>query len=84
MATARKPVFNGELKITIPVTNRQPGEPDAFAIVMNPKARGGLIPYARYGETWTANPVPTRPLIRTLVDALDAYAAALKAEREKK
>jgi len=62
--------FNGNVLLKIITIDQIDGEPDEFAIVENSKAAGGVIPYARYGDKWIANPVPTRPLIRTLVTAL--------------
>ena len=63
--------FNGEFWMKIPVTQQAPGEPDEFVLVKNPKFRGGIIPYARYGDEWTANPIPNRVLIRELALALE-------------
>jgi hypothetical protein len=70
--------FNGELKMMIPVLDHEDGEPTAYAIVENKKARGGIIPYAQYDDQWVANPVPTRPLIRSLVKMCDTYSAVIK------
>lgn len=62
--------FNGEIWMTIPVTQKQKGEPDEFVIVKNAKFAGGLIPYARYGEEWTTT-VPNRVLIREMAIAIE-------------
>ncbi len=63
--------FNGEKWFELTNDTKLAGEPDEYVIVKNPKMAGGVIPYARYGENWTANPVPNRPLIRLLCEALE-------------
>lgn len=62
--------FNGELWLKLKNSSREAGEPDEYAVVRNPKKAGGVIAYARYGNLWTENNVPARPLIRLLCDAL--------------
>ena len=77
--------FNGELKMLVPVLDREEGEPSAYAIVENKKARGGIIPYAKYDEDrWIANPVPTRPLIRSLVKMCESSLEVIKFYEEVK
>jgi len=61
--------FNGEILIRMAVTDKRKDEPDEFVIVTNPKNSAGIIPYARYGESWTTT-VPARTIIRCLALAL--------------
>ena len=63
-------------------TDQMKGEPDEFVIVKNAKAAGGVIPYARYGDQWTANPIPNRPLIRSLARMCEMFRQGLETYEE--
>lgn len=72
MPCGRKPIFYWVPNLEeLGLTPEQAGMQDlaqAFAVVAEPKANGGILVYAKYRDVWEVNPWSTRFLIRELLE----------------